>query len=160
MKSGFESIGRVRLQAILLLVLVLAIGFVLGVAVDRLRLGGMEGPSPRHEGPPPRGLPPELREGMNLSPDQETRIQAILDHSRPRTDAILDDCLPRLRAVADSIRLEIRAVLTPDQQRLFDEREPIMKGPGAGRVGDPEAGRAGPGPRAGADPGGAPPRPH
>lgn len=134
MKAGLESLGQMRLQAVLLLAVVFVIGGLVGFSLDRLV--APPGRPPHHQGPPPKGLPPELRDGMNLTADQERRIQAILDASRPRTDAVLNEFLPRLRAIADSVRLEMREVLTPEQRVLFDQREPIMKGPGAGRIFD------------------------
>jgi hypothetical protein len=145
MKAGIESLGRLRLQAVLLLAVVFVLGGLVGVALDRVFVG--PGGPPHHEGPPPRGLPPELREGMNLTPEQEKRIQAILDASRPRTDAVLDEFLPRLRVVADSVRMEIRGVLNSEQRVLFDQREPTMKGPGAGHMfGEPANARPPAGP--------------
>ena len=156
MRTGFEAVGRIRLQAILLLALVLAIGIVGGIAIDRVWRGHEY---PGHSGEPPPGLPPELKDGMDLTPEQETRIQAILDRSRPRTDAILDEFFPRLRQVADSIRTEIRAVLTPAQQKLFDSRQSIMKGPGGGHMFEPPHDRSGSGPPAGGSHPGPPPGP-
>lgn len=130
MRDGFEALGRLRLQAIALLLVVFVIGLIAGLAVDRVVL---DRGHPPHRGGPPRGLPPDLSEGLDLSADQETRIRRILEESRPRTEAIMEEVLPRVRAVADSVRAEVRAVLNPEQQKVFDKRSPPLWGDDQGR---------------------------
>jgi hypothetical protein len=144
MKSGFAALGRLHMQAILLLAAVFAIGVVGGVALDRA-LGG-HGRPPHPGGPPRGGLPPDLREGLNLTPDQEERIMDVLDRNRPRTDAVLDEFVPRLRAVTDSVRAEIREILSSEQRELFDRRQPRLLGE-EGRPPFPGGPPPGPGPR-------------
>jgi len=133
MNSNLESLGRLRLQAILLLLAVFVIGALAGAAFERGRWRRWPPPPPP---PPPHGLPPGLREELHLTPDQATRIEEILDRSRARTDVVLDQFLPRLRAVTDSIRAEVRAVLTPEQQKRFDRLQP----PGGPPFGPPPFG--------------------
>lgn len=121
-----ESLGRLRLQAVLLLAVVCAMGVVGGVAIERLR--HERGPHDRRRGEPherhPRSeLPPELSEGMDLSAEQEAQIQKVLERYRPQTEALLDQYLPRLRAVTDSVRAEVRLLLRPEQQKIFDSRQ-------------------------------------
>jgi len=131
MKSGFEALGRMRLQAILLLAAVFVIGLLCGAAIERARQ--KSGPPPRPGGPRPREhgeLPRGLTEELRLTADQEVRIQAIFERYRPRTDAVLDEFFPRLRAVTDSARAEIRALLTPEQQEIFDRNLPADFGEG------------------------------
>lgn len=150
MRSGIESLGRLHLQAILLLVAVLAIGVLGGIAFERMR--SPEWVVHPRPGSPPDQLPPELSEGLNLTANQKEAIQEILKRNRPRTDAILDQFLPRLEAVTDSVRAEVRAVLTPEQRKIFDRRPP---GPFGRDKGLPMRG----GPRGRPGPGGGPP-PH
>ncbi len=137
MASGFESLGRLRLQAILLLAVVFIVGALGGVAFERA-LEGSRAPR-RPMGPPPGGIPPGLAHDLGLTAEQEARIEAVFESYRPRTDAILDEFFPRLRAVTDSARAEIRALLTPAQQEIFDRDQP----PGFGKGGPPhfEGGR-------------------
>lgn len=132
MKNDLESLGRLRLQAVLLLAAIFVIGALGGVAFERARqarLAAAPPGEPWRSGPPGRGLPPELRAELRLTADQERRIHAILEANRPRTDAILDQFLPRLRATVDSVRAEIRSVLTPEQQEIFDLRRPPLGPP-------------------------------
>ncbi len=152
MSSGFESLGRVRLQGILLLLIVFLIGGLAGFAIEHARAPRFPGRG--MGGPPfqrPRGLSPGLRDELKLTAEQETKINGILENGRPRTDAVLDQFLPRLRLVADSIRAEVRAVLTPEQQAIFDRQQPAF-GPPLDREGF----RGGP-PGAGPPPEGGPP---
>ncbi len=133
MKSGVEALGRLRLQAILLLAVVFIIGALVGLALDRVivargQMRPFGGPPPHHSDPPPEGVPPELARGLDLTPEQERVIAAILRDSRPLTDEVLGAFIPRLRAISDSVRLEVRAVLNPKQQKIFDRREPPLFG--------------------------------
>jgi hypothetical protein len=154
MTSGLESLGRLRLQAILLLAAVFVIGALAGVALDRSVIPrghppGMDNHPPHLDGPPPSGLPPELTEGLDLTSEQERQISVILERSRPRIDDVLDHFLPRLRDITDSVRVEVRGVLTPGQQEIFDRREPPLFGkdgppPPGGRPPWGEGSRRGP----------------
>lgn len=123
MKGSLESLGRLRLQALLMLLVVFVIGGLTGAAIERSRRPGPPGPSPR------AGLSPEMRAELDLTPDQGRRIDQILASNRPRTDAVLGRFLPQLRALTDSIRVEVRDVLTPPQQEIFDRMEPPLVPP-------------------------------
>jgi Spy/CpxP family protein refolding chaperone len=132
----------VRFQGIALLAIALAAGALGGMAVERVRTSRAR-PAPREWMPMRGGLPHGFNE-LNLTPEQQERIQAIFRSSRPRTDSVLQASLPRLEAIRDSVRAEIRAVLTPEQQRQFDEME--MRGAGPrGRRGGPGPGSRDPG---------------
>lgn len=157
MNSGFESLGRLRAQALVLLALVFVIGMLSGVATDRLWL---QNPKPMRPHGPPHGLPPFLKDGLDLTADQNTKIQAIIEGSRSRTDAVFEEVMPRLRTITDSVRVEIRAVLTPEQQKVFDERQPpFFREGGAFRGGPPPRLGPPPGHRLGGAPSDAEPEP-
>ncbi len=120
MKSGFESLQRFHLQAILLLLVVFLIGAVVGVAFQRAQWGRWHGSG---RPPSPGRLPPELSEGLNLRPEQERAIDEILKTFGPKTDEVMADCLPRMEALRDSAFAQVRALLDPDQRRILDERK-------------------------------------
>jgi len=123
MSGSLESLGRLRLHALLLLAVVFVIGGLAGAALDRaVRSGGPHRPPHEHYGEPPPGLPPEIERELALTPEQQARIREIFKRARPTTDAIMDAVLPRLRAITDSVRLEVRGTLNPSQQKLFDRR--------------------------------------
>lgn len=118
MKASLESLGQLRLQGLLLLLVVFLIGGLAGAAFERSRTARMIPPAEIG-----RGAPPGWREQLRLTQEQEARIHEILESGRPRSDAILQRFLPSLRAVTDSMRAEVRNVLTPEQQRIFDQMQ-------------------------------------
>jgi len=138
MKDGFESLGRVRLQGFILLAIVLVVGILGGMAIERVRFSRVRPPRPAEFARTRGGMPPGM-ERLNLTPEQRTRIRGIFEASRPLTDSVLRSTMPHLQAIHDSVRLQIRAVLTPEQQQLFDEMEPEgrwgPRGPGGQRGG-------------------------
>ena len=146
MTDGLESLGRVRLQGIALLLVAFVAGGLAGAAMEHRR------PAP----PPPMGPPGPLEPGrlppglerLDLSAAQRSRIMAILDQARPRTDSIFQEAMPKVRAIMDGVRDSIRTVLTEEQRKEFDEgtRNRPM-GPGGGpEVGPPPGGGPGMGP--------------
>jgi uncharacterized membrane protein len=142
MMRSLESLGRVRLQALIILVAVFVIGGLTGAAIDRAR-------HPRPPARPPgQGLPPHLREKLALSTEQDRRIEEILASYRPRTDALFDRIMPSVHALTDSMRTEIRAVLTAAQQAIFDTQEPPPGNRPPLRPGRPPFPRGGPPPGA------------
>jgi Spy/CpxP family protein refolding chaperone len=146
MTEAIESLGRVRMQGIALLLIAFLAGGVAGFAGGRItarRAPPRTGFAMHTTGNRPRGLPPFF-DRLGLSPDQRTKITAILERERPRTDSILRTSLPALRAIAESAHAEIRDVLTPTQREQLDRqwgRRPFggmnhgargpMMGPGA-----------------------------
>jgi Spy/CpxP family protein refolding chaperone len=136
MTGGVESLGRIRLQGILLLAATFLAGGAAGVAGGRIwgaqRAGEVPPPPPRLR---PVGPPPAY-ERLGLSDDQRARITAILERTRPRTDSVMREVMPRLRAITDSAEAEINTVLTAEQRERF-ERDRARFGPGGGRFGGP-----------------------
>jgi hypothetical protein len=154
MTANLESLGRLRLQGILLLIVIFVIGALVGAAFERTRKARPKPPPPERHG---EALPPGFIEELRLTREQADSIKVILDANRPRTDAVLAEFLPRLAELTDSIRAEVRGVLTPEQQEILDERQPRLGPPIPGEQpphgGPPPAG----GPPHGA---GRPPRGH
>lgn len=135
MKKGVESLGRLRLQGLLLLGLAFVTGGLAGVAVEHARTAATEETAAIRM-PPPFGrrgvLPPQL-ERFDLTDEQRAEIRAILDRRQPETDSILRLAMPRLNAVMESTRAEIREVLTPEQRERMDAMMPGRRGPRGGR---------------------------
>ena len=137
MTQGLESLGRVRLQGIALLLIAFVTGGLAGAAIEHRR------PVP----PPPLGPPGPLEPGrlpppierLDLSADQRTRIVAVLDDARPRTDSIFSEAMPKVRVIMDEVQEKIRAVLTEEQRKAFDEatRSRPMGPPGGPGMGPP-----------------------
>jgi Spy/CpxP family protein refolding chaperone len=134
MKKLFAVLSRAEFQAVALLLVVFVAGGFVGVAVDRAR--GRR-PPPRADGPPrgggpggmqggpPQGqrLPPYIEE-LDLSSEQHDQVRTILQAQRPKVDSALVTVLPALQRISDSTFASIRAVLTPEQQKLFDAARP------------------------------------
>ncbi|MCB1183109.1 hypothetical protein KDM41_06735 [bacterium] len=130
MKRDFESLGRVRLQAALLLAVVFALGLFLGFTGGRLQHGQRPGPPPKGF----RGLPPHFQDRLDLTDEQSRRIDAVIAARKARIDEVLETYLPELRALTDSMRTDIRAILTPEQREVFDQ---LDREPGGPRNGGP-----------------------
>jgi Spy/CpxP family protein refolding chaperone len=68
-----------------------------------------------------RGNPLEhMTETLNLTPDQKTKVQPILDQAKPQIVAIHQDAMQKTKAVMDSTMSQIRPLLTPEQQQKLD----------------------------------------
>jgi hypothetical protein len=61
-----------------------------------------------------------VTETLNLTPDQKTKVQPILDQAKPQMAAIHQDAMQKSKAVMDSTMSQIRPLLTPDQQKKLD----------------------------------------
>lgn len=122
--SPQERRGKTRLKILLVLLGVFILGGVTGASLDSLyRLRG------RHEngrqGRERRGkddMFEHMRRDLNLSEQQATEIRAILDQTRNDYRALRTEVRPRYDAVRQQARTRIRALLTPEQQKLFDAR--------------------------------------
>jgi Spy/CpxP family protein refolding chaperone len=103
------------------------------------RSHGLHGPG----GPRPFGE-------LNLSPEQDRKLKAIMDAHRPELEAVLRETFPKVRAVHERIDAELRKVLNPEQQKRFDQwkaehpEHDGRMGP-HGRGGGPHAEPGGPG---------------
>jgi len=92
-------------------------------AVGAIALGGFAiaqaegGPGHWHG----HGLSVEhLTETLNLTSDQQAKVQPILDQAKPQIIAIHKDAMQKTQAVMASTMSQIRPLLTPEQQTKFD----------------------------------------
>jgi hypothetical protein len=120
-----------RLAGLLLLVVFCA-GIALGVAADRLL---------RSERPPRTMLGSSMAgvlDRLDLTPEQRSRAETILQRHTPRTEDLMAELATRLAAESDSLDAELRALLSTAQRELLDSlrtRQPIVlrrKQPGPG----------------------------
>ncbi|MGI8889161.1 MAG: Spy/CpxP family protein refolding chaperone [Chthoniobacterales bacterium] len=93
---------------------------------------------PRHHGG--RGHRMSLErttEQLNLTPQQKTQVQPIIDQAKPQIETIRREATDKTKAVMDNAMAQIRPLLTPEQQKVLDdaknERPRKHKGRGAGR---------------------------
>ena len=62
-----------------------------------------------------------LTKGLNLTPDQQSKVQPLIDQARPQIIAIHKDAMEKTHAIMDKTMSQIRPILTPDQQKKFDD---------------------------------------
>ncbi len=62
-----------------------------------------------------------LTKSLNLTPDQQTKVQPLIDQARPQIIAIHKDAMQKTQAIVDKTMSQIRPMLTPDQQKKFDD---------------------------------------
>lgn len=78
---------------------------------------------PKHHGPHEHmmGNPLEhLSKDLNLTDDQKTKVQPIVDQMKPQMKAIHEEAMKKMQALMESAGAQIRPLLTPEQQVKFD----------------------------------------
>jgi Spy/CpxP family protein refolding chaperone len=61
-----------------------------------------------------------LTEQLNLTSDQQTKVQPILDAAKPQLVAIHQEAMQKAKGIIDSSLSQIRPLLTADQQKKLD----------------------------------------
>jgi len=61
-----------------------------------------------------------LTKSLNLTPDQQAKVQPILDQTRPQILDIHEDAAQKTRTILDNVVAQIRPLLTPEQQKKLD----------------------------------------
>lgn len=138
-----ERSKRARLVSISILGLVFATGFVVGIAVDRSRIGLSAGSDPVAEADGEergervrRSYLWERVEG--LTPEQVSRIEGIVASYRDSSralwkhydtliDPLREEHQRRFRSLVDSARLSIRAIMTEEQAGRYDSLHQEMQ---------------------------------
>ncbi len=106
-----------RLAASGLLALVFALGALAGGAATMLADRTRHGPDRFGDHP---SFVQFLKDELALSPDQEQRVEAVLDHHQPAMDSIWGTVRPQFEAERQNVRQEIRALLDPDQLKKYE----------------------------------------
>lgn len=81
---------------------------------------------PKHEhGPGPHhmmmGNPfDHLSKDLNLTDEQKTKVQPIIDQTTPQIVAIHKEAMEKMHALLENAGAQIRPLLTPEQQQKFD----------------------------------------
>src|SRR5881398_117526 len=94
-------------------------------AAGAIALGGFvlvqaqPGPGGRHWHGHEFGLK-GITEKLELTADQQTKVQPILDAAKPQIAAIHQEAMQKVKTVIDSTTSQIRPLLTPEQQKKFD----------------------------------------
>lgn len=61
-----------------------------------------------------------LSEKLDLTSDQQAKVQPILDAAKPQIAAIHQEAMQKMKGVMDSTVSQIRPLLTADQQKKLD----------------------------------------
>ena len=61
-----------------------------------------------------------LTDKLNLTSDQQNKVQPILDAAKPQIVAIHQEAMQKAKTVMDSTLSQIRPLLNPDQQTKLD----------------------------------------
>ena len=85
---------------------------------------GHDGPSGPHGGWHGQGLAMgHLTKSLNLTAEQQAKVQPLIDQARPQIVAIHKDAMEKTHAIMDKTMSQIRPILTPDQQKKFDDMQ-------------------------------------
>ncbi|MBR9990334.1 MAG: hypothetical protein KFH98_11295 [Gemmatimonadetes bacterium] len=103
---------RARMMGVLVLAIMFSVGALTGAATMRVTTAEE---TRTQQGETRR---PDLFETLELTGEQRTQVDAIMERRRDEVDAFWKEHGPELRAIMDSVRAEIRTVLTPEQQAL------------------------------------------
>jgi Spy/CpxP family protein refolding chaperone len=119
---------KVILATIVIFVAGLVTGALLVWHSERLFSTPAQHPStPPHPGPTvsPGGLRLDflrrIQRDLNLTADQHKQIDKLLQESQERSRKIMEPVAPDIRLELDHTREEFRKVLTPEQEKKFDE---------------------------------------
>ena len=82
----------------------------------------------RHGGGPRGHWLEQLTEGLNLTPDQQAKVQPIIDQAQPQIVAIHREAMQKMKAVVDNTASQIRPLLTPEQQKKLDDNQKPRQG--------------------------------
>ena len=64
-----------------------------------------------------------LTDSLNLTTDQQAKVQPIIDQAKPQIVAIHQDAMQKTHAVMEDTMGKIRPLLTPEQQKKFDDMQ-------------------------------------
>jgi Spy/CpxP family protein refolding chaperone len=62
-----------------------------------------------------------MTEALNLTPEQQAKVQPILDQAKPQLKAIHQEAMQKTKAIMDSTMTQIRPLLNAQQQKKLDD---------------------------------------
>ena len=77
----------------------------------------------------------QLTEGLNLTPDQQAKVQPLIDQAKPQIAEIHREAMQKIKSVITSTASQIRPLLTPEQQKKLDENQNARRGRSNARKG-------------------------
>lgn len=117
------SLGKVKIQVWFLILVVFLLGSVTGASVDRLLL--MKGQAGPHAAGGRRGGPgrmvEQMKSDLNLTEEQTASVRKIFEESRKEFPPWKFNECPGVKESREKSRTQIRAILTPEQQKKYDD---------------------------------------
>lgn len=116
--------GSRRWLALALVATVLLSGVAIGILVDRMWLQTADATEARERKHAKHGMDRMLehfRERLDLTDEQATKIEAILDDAKTQAMQLHERVMPELMTIKTDSRDAIRDVLEPDQMADYDE---------------------------------------
>jgi Spy/CpxP family protein refolding chaperone len=105
---------------------IITVSTAVGLAAASLVYLQAKEPVSKHEhGPGPHhmmmGNPLDhLSKDLKLTDEQKTKVQPIIDQTKPQIAAIHKEAMEKMHALMESAGAQIRPLLTPEQQQKFD----------------------------------------
>jgi hypothetical protein len=118
------SQGTVKLQVWLSILVVFVLGGVTGASLDRLYLQKQNPGRTNQGGPNWRGrqqMLEDMKRDLKLSDDQVTAVRTIFEETRKEFQPKRFSECPGFKEMRQKTRERIRAVLSPEQQKRYDE---------------------------------------
>jgi Spy/CpxP family protein refolding chaperone len=112
--------SNTRTAAIAVVVVAFLAGILVGVAGDHLYLIHNGRLFPRHAARfAADRMTDRLTHELDLTPQQKTQVQQIIERHRAKIDATMAAVRPQVRQELDATNAEIETVLTPEQKTKF-----------------------------------------
>ncbi|HMV46304.1 MAG TPA: hypothetical protein PLD20_14975 [Blastocatellia bacterium] len=117
------SLGKVKIQVWFLILVVFLLGSVTGASVDRLFLRKGQGAArpPHGEQRGPGRMVERMKNDLNLTEEQSASVRKIFEDSRKEFPPWKFNECPGVKESREKTRTQIRALLTPEQQKKFDD---------------------------------------
>jgi hypothetical protein len=112
--------SNTRTAAIAVVVVAFIAGILVGVAGDHLYLIKSGRLSPRHSARfSTEHMTDRLTKELDLSPQQKTQVQQIIERHRAKIDATMAAVRPQVRQELDATNAEIETILNAEQKKKF-----------------------------------------
>jgi Spy/CpxP family protein refolding chaperone len=112
--------SNTRTAAVVVVIVAFVAGILVGVAGDHLYLIRSGRLFPRHASHfAADRMAQHLGRELQLSPQQKSQVQQIIEKHRAKIDATMSSVRPQVRAELDATNAEIEKVLTPEQRTKF-----------------------------------------
>lgn len=135
---------RARLLGVALLAAAFSAGGLAGAAFERVLRADEPAPAAPADSTGAKETryrrTPEILAELDLTPEQQARIDAVMERRKPQMDAFWEGEGRKLRAIVDSTRAEVREVLDAGQRVRYDSLRALNKKERERREGSPGSG--------------------